>query len=286
MDATDLEQGLRAMLREMEPYLPDLVLIGGWVPYLYRHYGPFGEWSGRDTLTRELDVLVGRPLPDEGRPPLATLLTEARFRATTPAVWMRDVEAGEQIEFLTSHLGVARGSGIPVPLAGQPGLSAIPLPGLEILREDTQLLRLPPHGEHGPGVEVRVPTLGAYIINKAATFMQRGGRQDDDGQPKIAKDLLYLRDLLAAPARVVDGIEEEVERIADGSRSHAEMVRTGANHLGLVLADPSHALLRAVARIVAERDRSPSRDEAQVRTAGYLTDLHEILDEAARRHTK
>lgn len=284
MDAADLEQGLRAMLREMEPYLPDLVLIGGWVPYLYRHYGPFGEWSGQDTLTRELDVLVGQPLPDEGRLPLATLLTEARFLARTPAVWMRDIEAGERIEFLTAHHGVARGSGIPIPLTGQPGLSAIPLPGLEVLLEDTQVLQLPRQGEW-PSVEVRVPTLGAYVINKAATFMQRGSRHDDDGHPKIAKDLLYLRDLVAAPAGVVDEIESGVEHIAGSSRGRAEMVRTGANHLGLILADPSHALLRAVSRMVDERDPSSSQHAAQARTAGYLTDLHEILDEVSRRHT-
>lgn len=38
-----LERGVRAVLWELRDYLPDLVLIGGWVPHLHRRYGPFPE---------------------------------------------------------------------------------------------------------------------------------------------------------------------------------------------------------------------------------------------------
>lgn len=42
-----LEQTLRNVLHELRLYRPDLILIGGWVPYLYRHYGGFGPLSER-----------------------------------------------------------------------------------------------------------------------------------------------------------------------------------------------------------------------------------------------
>lgn len=76
-EADDLEAALTGILWELRPYLPDLVVIGGWVPYLYRAYGGFRRWNGRVTLTREVDVLVERPLPTSGRPTLQEL-SEAR----------------------------------------------------------------------------------------------------------------------------------------------------------------------------------------------------------------
>lgn len=279
-DAAALDQGLRTVLRELEPYLSELVLIGGWVPYLYRHHGPFGEWDARDTLTRELDVLLDHPLPA-----LRDLLDTAGFSPEGPAVWVRNAAAGEKIEFLTANTGMGVGRGVPVELRGQPGIHVIPLPGLEILRDHTRMFTLPEPEGGLPPLEIRVPLLGAYVINKAATFMQRGTRQDDDGNPKAAKDLLYLRDLMAAPARVVDEIEEEITRIAAGSRQHAESVRTAANHLSLVASGDSHPLLLSASRMLVEREPGIREDEARARIAGYLTDLREILSDVTARYT-
>jgi hypothetical protein len=65
-----LERGLRSVLWTLRDYLPDLVLIGGWVPHLHRRYGVFPEWGGELSLTSELDVLVDRVLPRGERPSL------------------------------------------------------------------------------------------------------------------------------------------------------------------------------------------------------------------------
>lgn len=169
----ELEKTLRNVLHELGPYLPDVVLIGGWVPYLYRHYGGFAEWAGEDTFTRELDVLVDRPLPQDGRPPLAELLRNSGFRpdrqGASAAVWVRGVHAGEKIEFIAPHRGTARGQGTSVPVEEQSGLGAIPLTELELLLAHTQALQLP-DAPGMPSVELRVPTLGAYVVTKALTF--------------------------------------------------------------------------------------------------------------------
>lgn len=220
MRAVDLERTLRSILRELEPYLSDMVLIGGWVPYLYRWYGGFASWGGADTLTFEVDVLVERPLPAGSRQDLAAVLCGAGFHAlggaSPAAVWVRSVEAGEKIEFITEHRGTAHVQGHAVPVTEQPGLAAISLVELEVMRSHTRTLILPAISGAHP-VEVRVPTLGAYVVNKGLTFIQRGQRRDESGAPKLAKDLLYLRDLASAGDEVMAAIAEDVESIARAS---------------------------------------------------------------------
>jgi hypothetical protein len=40
---TDLERAFTRVLWLLREYLPDLVIIGGWVPYLYRRWGSMGR---------------------------------------------------------------------------------------------------------------------------------------------------------------------------------------------------------------------------------------------------
>jgi hypothetical protein len=54
-----LERGLRSVLWELRDYLPDLVLIGGWVPHLHRRYGGFPEWRGELSLTSSTSWWTG-----------------------------------------------------------------------------------------------------------------------------------------------------------------------------------------------------------------------------------
>ncbi len=42
-----------------------------------------------------------------------------------------------------------------------------------------------------------MPTLGAHVVNKSATFNKRSAVTDRGSNPKRAKDLLYLRDVMA-----------------------------------------------------------------------------------------
>ncbi|HZG42602.1 MAG TPA: GSU2403 family nucleotidyltransferase fold protein [Longimicrobium sp.] len=283
----ELEQALRRVLFELGPYLPDVVLIGGWVPYLYRHYGRFGAWAGTDTFTRELDVLVDRPLPRDGRPPLAELLRNSGFRpdreGASAAVWVRGAHAGEKIEFIAPHRGTARGQGNSVPVEEQSGLGAIPLTEVELLLAHAQALQLP--GAVGmPSVEVRVPTLGAYVVTKALTFIARGARTDEDGAPKLVKDLLYLRDLMAAGEEVVTSIEGDIDEIAGGSRGDADRIRTAATNLGFVIDGKMKYRLIDVARMLVERGNAGSLEQETAAADGYLTDLYELLAEAADRY--
>jgi hypothetical protein len=235
-----LERGLRAVLWDLRDYLPDLVLIGGWVPHLYRRYGPFPGWRGELSLTSELDLLVDRRLPRGERPSLPEVLRAANFEqgpgSHVDAVWARHLEAGEMIEFLTPYAGRMRRGEATVPVPEHRGLTAIPLHYVDLLARHTAVLRIPVFAASGEAVlDVRVPALGAYVINKAYTFSRRGTPRDPDEAPKSAKDLLYLHDLMAAGPAVVQQIERDVVAVATGSRADVEQIRGAVSHLGLAL---------------------------------------------------
>lgn len=79
----------------------------------------------------EVDILLSRPFPPAGRQPVAEVLRRAGFQPSEGsgglAVWERDIETGEKLEFLVAHDGIARGVGIPVRFDDQDGIKAIPL---------------------------------------------------------------------------------------------------------------------------------------------------------------
>ena len=195
-DQQQFEQGLRRILWALRDYLDDLMVIGGWVPHLYRRYGGFAEWRSDLSRTAEVDVLVPATLVPGGRPLVSALLHDAGFRPATEgnsaAVWENDPATGERIEFLVQHQGTARQIGRPRSLLGQERLAAIPLTDMDLMMRHTTTLHIPVTIASGESVlAVRVPTLGAYIATKATTFAKRQpvlveGRASTN--PKAAKD--------------------------------------------------------------------------------------------------
>lgn len=121
-------------------------------------------------------------------------------------------------------------------------------------------------------MEIRVPTLGAFALNKANTFHLRGGQ---DGDMKSGKDLLYLRDILAAGERAVAVLEGDLDAITMDPRN-AETIRRGAYHLHEVV----RRYLDPTAEILAERD-GVDMAAARADIEGYLTDMGDIFGRLA-----
>jgi hypothetical protein len=278
-----LERALQRILWEFRPYLNDVVIIGGWVPYLHQRYGHYPSWHARLSLTAEVDTLLPSTLPVGSRPPLKQILTDAGFRpevhGPTAAVWINDPQLGEKIEFLVPHEGPVSTSGTIIPLQEQSGIGAMALERLDILARHTTVLKVMAMGqdETVTPVDVRVPTLAAYVINKSITFLKRRPHASGQHNPKQAKDLLYLRDLMAAGTDVVSRIEDDIadmlmkEKLTEGHRDQFAL-DSAANALTTL---PQIAVLEAAA-MLAERDGgSMVAGEADVR--GYLTDLGELL---------
>lgn len=277
------EAAFRRIVLQLRPYLDDLVIIGGWVPYLYRRYGGLGTWATGISLTAEVDVLIDRPFPPAGRPTIPEILRQAGFRPTEgqggSAVWTGDIQAGEMIEFLMPHQGTARGEGAVIPVADQNGMGAIPLGGLELMRRFKRQLTIPIITTGGTtDLEIWLPTLGAYVVNKASTYARRQAVQTE-GNPKRVKDLLYLRDLMAAGVEVVEQIEADLAVIA-GDQGE-EQVRSAQSTLYLAIGGAYQRLLPEVARMLVERESALSVDAALADIRGHLTDLVEILRESS-----
>lgn len=201
------EAAFRRIVLQLRPYLDDLVIIGGWVPYLYRRYGGLGTWATGISLTAEVDVLIDRPFPPAGRPTIPIITTGG---TTDLEIWL--------------------------------------------------------------------PTLGAYVVNKASTYARRQAVQTE-GNPKRVKDLLYLRDLMAAGVEVVEQIEADLAVIA-GDQGE-EQVRSAQSTLYLAIGGAYQRLLPEVARMLVERESALSVDAALADIRGHLTDLVEILRESS-----
>jgi len=62
-----LDPTLLIGLKALGPYVDDMVIAGGWVPYLYAaHERPSGEAVA--LKTRDLDVAVPREVPEREKP--------------------------------------------------------------------------------------------------------------------------------------------------------------------------------------------------------------------------
>lgn len=281
MNVSRYEPALHRVLWELQPYLDAVMVIGGWVPYLYSRYGGFVTWNGRTSLTAEVDVLLERPLTAGGRASIADILREGGFQPTADgagsAVWVGDVASGEMIEFLIPHIGTARQVGNTVPVTAQPGIRAISLPGLELMQRFKQTLRVPVITNVGSAVlPVNVPWLGAYLVNKASTFTRR--QPHALGGSKRYKDLLYLRDVMGAGAEVVRQVRREVADMAGDNKAAGE-IRTAANNLRLVNGSFEAEMKMAVAAL---HEREPGRSQASVSAElrGHLGDLLDIFSES------
>jgi hypothetical protein len=282
MDLSRYERAFQRIVFELRPYLDEIVIIGGWVPYLYKRYGGFESWQAETSLTAEVDVLVDRPLSTKDRRPLADLLREAHFHAVDDgglAVWEGKVELGEKIEFLVPHEGTARQAGRVVRLPEQRGLGAISLEGVGLLRRCRRQLTIPVATSRGAApLEIWVPALGAYAVSKASTYARRGG------DPKAAKDLLYLRDLMKAGSEVVDRIDSDLAEMARDLSGHSPVrlqIRYAWNTLSLALDGSLRKLLPEVAKMLAEREPALTMAAAEADISGHLSDLVQLLEERA-----
>jgi hypothetical protein len=180
------------LAQALAPYADDIVFVGGWVHRLYLAEADEPGGVG----TEDIDIALPRHLPAATRPTLIELAERAGFTrdpiSSMPGVaqWLTYENAkGETvpIDFLTE--GKPRE---PVEIEGQGGLLAQGYPGQRLLLAHTRYLRL--GREFHPSVRrartIRVPTLGAYIVQKGVSAGTR------NHPLKRAKDIVYILEIL------------------------------------------------------------------------------------------
>ncbi len=193
--AQQVNEALLRALMLLKDYLPDIVISGGWVPYLYHRY-VVANPPAEPIRTHDLDLVVPERLPPKGRKPLDQILSEAGFTpilasdASPPVCkYAYEKEGLEiEIEFLTK----LKGSEEAVTKTVQKGLVAQALRYIEILRENAFPISIADQLADGTKVAliVNVPRPAAYIFQKGLIFPKRKEKV------KKAKDLYYIYDLL------------------------------------------------------------------------------------------
>lgn len=207
-------------LEVLKPYLKDIVIVGGWVPLLYRRYGriPSRHPSVR---TMDIDLAVPRRLKERGRPTIDELLSSAGYRVR---VYGSDVSAVKyeldspltEIEFLTPEIGRPGKATTTV----QRGLPAQALRYLQILLENTMEIDIK---DNISGLDissvVRVPSPGAFVYQKGLTLSLR--------HSKVSKDLYYIFDLLDSSRELQATIPAEISSLRSrySSRWFARFIR-------------------------------------------------------------
>ena len=195
-------------LDTLKPYLEDIVIVGGWVPYLYRKYGaiPARHPSVR---TGDIDIAVPNVVPDKGRTTIDELLSGAGYTtriygSNSGAVKYELDTPPTEIEFITPEIGKPKEESIAV----QSGLLAQPLRYLGILLDSTRQITITERlADLDFTAAVKVPTPAAFVFQKTLTSPLRRDKN------KEAKDLYYIFDLLDSTPETRSQIPAEIKAL-------------------------------------------------------------------------
>lgn len=179
---------------ELAPYAGDIVYVGGWVQRLYLDEALA---PGRPVHTEDIDISLPRRLEREGRPPFLELAWRAGFdidpmaeRDDAPLRMVHEGADGTLIDL--DLLTEGERPDLPVRIEGQPALAAQGYPGQVVLLENARWTLAGPaiHPLLDPPRRIRVPAIGAYVMQKGVSSVTR------NVHGKAAKDLVYVYELV------------------------------------------------------------------------------------------
>lgn len=252
------------LIIELEPYLEEIVFVGGWVHTLYLAE----EHAAAGIGTEDIDIALPARLEAGARPMVLELAARAGFErdpisdmagASTWMVYVNDEGQTVPIDFLTE--GEPRQA---VEIAGQPGLLAQGYRGQRVLLENTRWLRVGArlHPMLSTSIQVRVPTLGAYLLQKGVSAGTRTHAQ------KRAKDLVYILEIASHPRLGAVAISE-LQELKREYQPEAEAFRASLSE-----AIDSYRTLDDIAeQIMMARGRIADAGELRARQRAWLRRL-------------
>jgi hypothetical protein len=258
-DRRDLESFARAV-EALEPYLKDLVFVGGWAHYLFTLRPEASPLPFEPLRTEDADVAAPARLP-RGKPTIAERLTKAGFREHlsgdhTPPISeyvLGDEDTGFYLEFLAPLAGgeIKRGDRRDVTTVVG-GVTAQTLRYLDLLLTQPWQVTLSRDGAF-PVARPRtisIPNPAAYIVQKMLVLPKRH-------PDKQAKDLLYVHDTFAIFADALASVKTAWDRLRE--TMHASHVRAFEKTVRSDIAAVND-LVRRAAKIASERPSPPTPD--------------------------
>jgi hypothetical protein len=242
----------------LEPYLRDLVFVGGWAHYLYSLRPEATPLPFEPLRTEDADVAAPIRLA-RGKQSIAECLLKAGFREHfsgdhTPPISeyvLGDEAGGFYVEFLVPLVGgeMKRGGRRDV-TAVVGGVTAQRLRYLDVLLTAPWQVTLTRDGGFPVAREITIsiPNPAAYIVQKMLVLPKRRPE-------KQAKDLLYVHDTFALFADSLASVRAGWEALR--RKMLAGHVRTFERTVRADVANVSD-LVRRAARIAAERADPPT----------------------------
>lgn len=240
-------------LKDLKPFLSHLVLVGGWVPYIYAQY----IWKLNHIPRGTADIDLGlKNLPYSGKDTIAQKLRQKQYgehhlnigklRPYIPVAKHGDERA--DIEFITSSDPKVFWN-----LVGQDIL---------INRiENFELLLEKPLGVSIDNLNIHIPRSSVFIFHKLITFVERYG------QFKREKDLYYAYFILLFHPDI-EQVSREIKQLADEKPQGKDV----KNNIHTYFDD--------------KFDRGPSIIEQQIRASSVQTSVTDIKQDAFERFQK
>ena len=214
----EIDPRLLTTLVALGDYLEDVVLVGGWVPHLYRRLWP-SESSVKPRRTFDLDAAVRGRLAVRGRSRLDTLLAAEGYvqvlgGANGLAAQIYESPPNSDllsIEFLAPLTGPREETTMEI----QEGVTAQTLRYLNILLDNTMEVRVSSEAVPGSAGEltIRIPTPGAYVFHRGLIHSRGTTR-------RRGKDLYYIFETWESLPNQRDQMVTEIAQMRD-RYSHA-----------------------------------------------------------------
>lgn len=247
------------LVEAIEPYLADVVVIGGWAHQLYHLHPDAQPVSYVAVTTLDTDVAVPTSLRVEGRHLRERLMaagfTEERLGQDNPPAThyrLQDSATGFYAEFLSPLYGPEHErNGRAKATRRVAGVVSQQLRHLEILLLEPWTVTIGPEDGFPVVCErlVRIANPASFLAHKILIQSKRTQR-------KFAKDILYLHDTLEIfGARIQQIREEWIEKIRPVM--HARQCRKVQNAAAELFGEVSDAI-REAARMGGARNLSPA----------------------------
>jgi hypothetical protein len=270
----------------MGPYRDDIVVTGGLVPLLYRFHDAYDEPRQAPLLTGDLDFTASNPLPVRGGRRLRDCLEDEGFvviparssRHQVPAKhYFQSSERGTDTlasihgEFLVPLVGsrTDRHGHPKSPQQLQDGLNAEALRFLDLLlwQPTTFDLRNIERLNVSSTLEIRMPRLAAYIIQKALCSERRTDSEKRD------KDLAYIYDVATLSHGRWDELRADIQTLRDANSTWETWIADSKNILDDAFLSPSGDGPEAVARIYEDEPVTLNPEPIQRIISRFLRDI-------------
>lgn len=224
------------LIGALEPWLPKIVIVGGWAHRLYRFHELAQPIDYTPLMTFDMDVAVPTNLPVEQENIVQRLdrrgFTETLLGDHRPPVTRYQLGTEDQgfyAEFLTPLYGngLTR-DGQPDQTVRIAGVSSQKLRHLEVLLHRPSTILLEPSDT----VRIDSPTV-LYIANPTAYIVQKLLIREKRDHAQRAKDLLYIHDTLELFGANLEGLHKLWEEAVFPSlhRRHVAKLRREASEI-------------------------------------------------------